>query len=591
MAFDGIVVANLVSELSNTLTNGRILKISQPEKDELILTIKNYKQYKLFLSAGAGLPLVYLTENNKPSPLTAPNFCMLLRKYLNSARILRITQPGLERIIQIEIEHLDELSDLCTKYLIIEIMGKHSNIIFCDNNFKIIDSIKHISGFVSSVREVLPGRDYFIPKTMEKYDPLTISFCDFQNHLSKKPMALSKAIYMTLTGFSPLLANELCYQASLDPEISAKEVTPDLYRHLYRIFETWIEKIKTADFVPNILYKEKEPIEFSCFPLTSFLISSEYKAKTFDQVSVLLETYFSEKNSLTRIRQKSSDLRRIVSTAMERNSKKYNLQLNQLKDTEKKEKYRIYGELLTTYGYEAKEGDTSLTVLNYYTNEELTIPLDPLLSAMENAKQYFERYGKLKRTQEALSKFILETKEELEHLDSIRTSLDIALQETDLVELKEELIQYGYMKRHLLKTQGNKSKKAVKKEKVKSKPFHYLSKDGFHLYVGKNNFQNDELTFHFASGNDWWFHAKGIPGSHVLLKLTGDEPTDRTFEEAASLAAFYSKGRDSEKVEIDYIQKKHVKKPSGGKPGFVIYHTNYSMIATPDLSGLTLFHE
>lgn len=591
MAFDGVVVANLVHELSSLLTGGRILKISQPEKDEIVLTIKNYNQYKLFLSAGAGLPLVYLTETSKPNPMTAPNFCMLLRKYLSSARILSISQPGLERIIQIKIEHLDELGDICTKYLMVEIMGKHSNIIFCDSNYKIVDSIKHISGFVSSVREVLPGRDYFIPQTSEKFDPLSITHEQFLTGISSKPAPLSKAIYMTLTGFSPLLANELCHRATLDGELPAASFSEDMMLHLYKTFLRLIEEIKAHEFMPNILYQNEEPLEFSSLSLSCYTDSS-ITMVPFESISKLLETYFSTKNKVTRIRQKSSDLRRIVSNAIERSSKKYNLQLNQLKDTEKKDKYKVYGELLTTYGYEAKEGDKSLTVLNYYTNDELTIPLDPQLTAIENAKQYFERYSKLKRTYEALSKYILETKEELEHLESIRTSLDIALLEEDLVELKEELVQYGYMKRHTSAAKGGKpGKKNTKKIKITSKPFHYISSDGFHMYVGKNNFQNDELTFQFASGNDWWFHAKGIPGSHVLVKSEGRTLPDRAFEEAANLAAYYSKGKDSDKVEIDYLEKKNVKKPNGSKPGFVVYYTNFSMIASPILDGLCLTTE
>ena len=280
------------------------------------------------------------------------------------------------------------------------------------------------------------------------------------------------------------------------------------------------------------------------------------------------------KNKISLIRQKSADLLRILTTAIERTSKKYELQQKQQKDTEKKEKYRIYGELLNTYGYHLEEGARSLEALNYYTNEMITIPLDEHLSAAENAKKYFDRYTKLKRTEEALNELLEETRSDLEHLESIRTSLDIALDEDDLVEVREELMEYGYLRR-----KGS----SGKKKKIVSRPFHYRSSDGFDIYVGKNNFQNDELSFKFASGNDWWFHAKGQPGSHVIVKSNGEELPDRTFEEAARLAAFYSKGRQAPKVEIDYTQKKNLKKPNGAKPGFVIYHTNYSMIAEPKI--------
>lgn len=275
------------------------------------------------------------------------------------------------------------------------------------------------------------------------------------------------------------------------------------------------------------------------------------------------------------------DLRKIVQTALERNVKKYDLQIKQMQDTEKKDKYRIYGELLNTYGYEAAAGDKSLTALNYYTNEMITIPLDPLLTASENAKKYFDRYGKMKRTYEALSELTREVKEEIDHLESIQAALDIALHEEDLAQIKEELIASGYIRR----------KGGSKKVKFTSRPFHYVNEDGFHMYVGKNNFQNDELTFKFASGGDWWFHAKGIPGSHVVVKTDGKELPDKAFEDAARLAAYYSKGRGQEKVEIDYTEKKNVKKPGAAKPGFVVYYTNYSMMIDTDISKLRLLED
>lgn len=578
MAFDGIVIANLVYELNQELLGGRINKIAQPEKDELLLTIKKEREQKrLLLSASASLPLVYLTKENKVSPLTAPNFCMLLRKHLNSAKIISITQPQFERVIQFEIEHLNELGDVCTKYLIVEIMGKHSNLILCDDSYKIMDSIKHISGLVSSVREVLPGRDYFIPKTQEKLNPLNITETEFKNTICTKPTTLSKAIYTSLTGISPLIANEVCVRASLDGEASISSLSEIACTHLFHTFELLMEDIKSASFVPTIVYKKEEPIEFSSIPLTCY---EDLSSKTYPCISNVLETYYAMKEVVTRIRQKSSDLRRIVSTSIERTNKKYDLQLKQLKDTEKRDKYKVYGELITTYGYQLKPEDKILTCENYYTNKEISIPIDTTLSPVDNAKKYFNKYSKLKRTYEALNIQIKETQEELEHLESISTSLDIALKEDDLLEVKKELMEYGYIKKHATTTKG-------KVKKVISKPFHYISSDGFHIYVGKNNYQNEELTFKFANGNDWWFHAKGMAGSHVIVKTEGvEELPDRVFEEAGMLAGYYSKGRSLDKVDIDYIQRKHIKKPNSSKPGFVIYHTNYSLTIRPDISPL-----
>ncbi len=578
MAFDGITIANITQELNRTLLGGRIYKIAQPESDELLLTVKNNgSQYRLLLSADASLPLVYLTETNKPGPQTAPGFCMLLRKHLQNARILSVTQPGLERIIRLELEHLNELGDLCRKTLIVEVMGKHSNIIFCDDHSRIIDSIKHISGLVSSVREVLPGRDYFIPQTQDKYDPLgfceSYTYVNLSAHMRAKPMPLFKALYTSYTGLSPIIAQEICHRAGIDGDTPANVLEEASLRALYDVLADMMTQVARGDFAPAVVYDGREPVEYASLPLTLYAGKT---SKRYDSVSALLEQYYAEKSALTRIRQKSADLRRIVQTALERNIKKYDLQTRQMKDTEKRDKYKVYGELLNAYGYNVEPGAKSMEALNYYTNEMITVPLDETLTPQENAKKYFDKYGKLKRTYEALSELTVQVKEEIAHLESILTALDIAAQEEDLVQIREELIESGYIRR----------RGGTKKIRVTSRPFHYISSDGFHMYVGKNNYQNDELTFHLANGGDWWFHAKKIPGSHVVVKTEGKELPDRTFEEAARLAAYYSKGREQEKVEIDYLQRKNVKKPNGAKPGFVIYYTNYSMAIAPDISGI-----
>lgn len=572
MAFDGITIASLVHELNETLLNGRINKIAQPENDELLLTVKTPKGAKrLYLSASASLPLIYLTETNKPSPMTAPNFCMLLRKHINNGRITKIYQPTLERIIHFDIEHLDELGDIRHKTLIVEIMGKHSNIIFCDENNNIIDSIKHVSAQMSSVREVLPGRTYFIPDTMGKLNPLGIEREKFMTALLEKPACISKALYTTFTGVSPVVAEEICYLAGISSEMTPKDLSEDVMFHLYTQFSLYFEMVEKNEFSPAIYFDHNEPKEFSALPISHF---SNYKRQEFESISLLLETYYSVRNTITRIRQKSVDLRKIVQTALERNRKKFDLQSKQIRDTKNRDKYKVYGELIHTYGYNLEPGAKNLEALNYYTNEMITIPLDPQKTAKENAQKYFDKYNKQKRTFEALTELIKETGDDITYLESVSNSLDIARSEDDLAQIKEELIEAGYIKRKYTK----------KKVKISSKPLHYISSDGFHMYVGKNNVQNEELTFHFAVGNDWWFHAKGVPGSHVIVKTNGEELPDRTFEEAGRLAAFYSKNKGNEKVEIDYIEKKHVKKPGGSKPGFVVYYTNYSLMIDSDIS-------
>lgn len=578
MAFDGFVLSNVVSELNHTILNGRIYKIYQPENDELVFIIKNNKEnYRLFLSANASLPFVYLSNSQKSNPQSAPNFCMLLRKHIGNGRIISIQQPQMERIVIFTIEHLNEMGDICQKKIILELMGKHSNIIFTDHEDMIIDSIKHIGFAVSSVREVLPGRTYSFPPNQGKTSLLDLNKDYFFNHIATLALPCAKAIYTSFSGISPALAQELCYRAEVEERTPLSELPREKSERLFYILDSFAKCIIKEEFQPCVFLENGKPNEFSS---TIFLSYPKESLKTFDSISVLLEYYYYEKNLVTKIRQKSTDLRKIVSNAIERTSKKYDLQLAQLKDTQKREKYKIYGELLTTYGYEISQGESSFTTINYYNNEEITIPLDPTLSPIDNAKKYFEKYNKLKRTYEALTELTVESKSELEHLLSIKTSLDIALQETDLIQVKQELMDYGYIKK-----KGPKGKKNA----PKSKPFHYLTKEGFHIYVGKNNFQNDELSFSFATGNDIWFHSKGMPGSHVILKTEGkEEIPDSVYEQAARLAAYYSSGRTAPKVEIDYTRKKNLKRPPASKPGFVIYHTNYSMLIEPDISGIEL---
>ena len=575
MALDGLVIAGMVQELNTCILGGRISKIAQPESDELMFTIKSERrqQYRLLISAGASLPLIYFTEQNKPAPMTAPNFCMLLRKHIGGGKFTRIWQPGLERIINFEIEHLNELGDVCHKTLVVEIMGKHSNIIFCNEEGMIIDSIKHISSQVSSVREVLPGRSYFIPETQEKLNPLNYKSSEFIAAVSSKPMPLAKSIYCSMTGISPLIAEEICHRASLDSGRSANSFSETELIHLEHQFDLVVDTVKSGQLAPNIVYEGQVPVDFSVVHLSQY---DDFTEEKFDTVSGMLEHYYATRNVITRIRQRSADLRRIVQTALDRNRKKYDLQQKQLKDTEKREKFRIYGELINTYGYNLEEGAKKLTCLNYYDNKEITIPLDDTKTPKENAQHYFEKYNKLKRTWEASVKLTEETKGEIEHLESISTALDIARSEEDLVQIKEELTEYGYIRRRY----------TGKRMKITSRPFHYVSSDGFDIYVGKNNFQNEDLTFKTAVGNDWWFHAKGCPGSHVIVKTNGEELPDRTFEEAARLAAYYSKNRGAEKAEVDYVERKFVKKVAGARPGFVIYHTNYSMLVPTDITGI-----
>ena len=340
-----------------------------------------------------------------------------------------------------------------------------------------------------------------------------------------------------------------------------------------------MDDVRDGNFKPCIAYVNGAPKEFAAITLTSYKDAAGSEIKEFESISEVLETYYAEKNAVTRIRQKSVDLRKVVSNALERNVRKLDQQMQQMKDTEKRDKYRVYGELLNVYGYSVPPKAKSVVVNDYNTGEDITIPLDPTMTASQNAKKFFDRYTKLKRTAEALEEQLEDTRQSVAYLESVMNALDIAREEDDLVQIRLELVEAGFVKKKVTDKKG-------RAPKITSKPFHYISSDGFDIYVGKNNSQNDELTFKLANGGDWWFHAKGCPGSHVVLITKGQEVPDRAFEEAASLAAYYSKAENTGKVEIDYLQRKNVKKPGGAKPGFVVYYTNYSMVAVSDISGL-----
>ena len=615
MAFDGITTACLCREFSDRLTGARIYKIAQTDRDELVITCKPTAergggQCRLYLSADASLPLAYFTSKTRQAPLQAPSFCMLLRKHLQNGRILSVTQPGLERILRFEVEHLDEMGDLCRHTLAIELMGKHSNIIFLKNDEAgselIVDSIKHISSLVSSVREVLPGRRYFVPDTQSKKDPLAETEEGFDALLRSRQVPPAKLLMSTYTGISTQMAEELCFRAALSNDRSASSMTDGDRAALWREFRGLVDDVQSGRFTPCIYYKLEEggrrgaPVGYAAVPMRIYAdFPGQFEEVRFGSVSELLETFYAQKNEVTRIRQKSADLRRVVQTILERDVHKYDLQLKQIRDTEKRNKYRVYGELLNAYGYSVPAGSKYCDLDNYYTGEKIRVPLDPMLTPMQNAKKYFDRYTKLKRTNEALTALTTEVKSEIDHLESIRTSLDLATNEGDLSQIRQELEDSGLVRRHggsakrkpgFDKSGGRQdSSKKGRARTPASKPLHYISSDGYDIYVGKNNTQNDELTFRFADPDDIWMHANDMPGSHVILRSGGrrmDEIPDRAFEEAASLAAWYSAGREQGKVEIDYLLRRNVKKPGGARPGFVVYYTNYSILARADITGL-----
>ncbi|MDO5476420.1 MAG: NFACT RNA binding domain-containing protein [Eubacteriales bacterium] len=597
MAFDGITVAGLRAELEQTITGGRIYKIAQTDKNELVITVRPPSergggQLRLYLCADPSLPLIYLTGQSRQAPLQAPAFCMLLRKHLQNGRIVSVTQPGLERILRISVEHRNEMGDLCTHVLVIEIMGKHSNIIFLDEEETIVDSIRHVSSLVSSVREVLPGRTYFIPDTQSKKDPLTETREGFLAALEDGHTEVARHLVRSYTGFSPVIAQELSLRAQLSQDRSAALLSDPEKEALWQKFFELVQTVREGRFTPVMYCRPGEgqsagaPVEFSMVPLQQYADCTEVP---YESPSSLLEDFYARKNLYTRIRQRSADLRHIVQTILERDVHKYDLQCRQIKDTEKREKYKIYGELLNAYGYSVPAGAKSCELDNYYTGEKVRVPLDPTLTPQQNAQKYFDRYARMKRTNEALTRLTVEVRAEIDHLRSIQNALEFSTTDGDLSQIRREMEESGFLRRRYA---GQKAQNKTKKGRARvpqSLPLHYVSSDGYDIYVGKNNTQNDEITFHMADGHDIWFHANDMPGSHVLLKTGGktmEELPDRVFEEAASLAAYYSSGRAQGKVEIDYLERRNVKKPSGAAPGFVVYYTNYSILAKTDISAL-----
>ena len=587
MAFDGCMVAAVTCELKEKLVGGRISKIQQPESDELVLTVHNQENYKLLLSANASLPLVYLTNENYVSPLTSPAFCMLLRKHVGSARITDIYQPEFERIIVFKLEHLDEMGDEAVKLLIIEIMGKHSNIIFTDGNMTILDSIKRVPASVSSVREVLPGRPWFITKTVDKADPLTMTGDEFAHRILDTDKSLYEALFNGITGLGPATATEICHLAGASPDLPARSYLedPDVATHVYNTFSRYIGQVAGGNVEPTVIYRNGAPFDFAALRPKS-INGNEYTFKEYDSPSEMLESYYASKDEVTRIKQKSSDLAKVLSNAISRTGKKLELQQRQLKDTEKRDKFKVYGELLTAFGYSIPQGSKEAVLNNFYTGEDIRVPLDPDISPIENAKLYFAKYSKLKRTFEAVTEQLEVTREELEHLESVKHYLDTARSVEELSVLRDELAQSGYVKKNIGAAKNGKGRQNAKNQAKALKPYHYVTEDGFHLYVGRNNYQNDELTFKLAGNSDWWFHVKANPGSHVILKTEGREVPDRVFETAAALAAYHSKVSGDEKAEVDYLERRNVKKPNGAKPGYVVYYTNYSMVAAPGINGL-----
>ncbi|MCT8976054.1 NFACT family protein [Clostridium sp. CX1] len=568
MALDGIFIHSIIEELKRCLINGRVDKINQPEKDEIILSIKNErKTYKLLISSSSVYPKIHLTKIAKQNPMQPPMFCMVLRKHLNTGRIVNIRQLGTDRVVFIDFESSDELGFNSIYTLIIEIMGKHSNISLVRERDNVtMDSIKHITPEINTVRSLYPGIKYTFPPSSPKLNPFNYTKEDFISYIKENNLRLDNNFFSKIfTGVSSQFSKEILYRLN-----TVDAFTEENLDFIFEFSKEIFNKIESNQFFFGSYSIEGIIKDFYCEKLNYL---KDYTVKVFSSPSELLEDFYYEKDKADRLNNKSADLQKLVNINLDRCYKKVHILEDTLKDCQNKDKYKLYGELLTANIYSLKKGDTSASVQNYYSEdlECITIKLDKDKTPTDNIQHYFKKYNKFKKAEESAKVQLELTEQEIDYLSSVLTNIKNAEDYESIEEIKRELMETSYIK----------FKKTSNKKPKPSKPMKFISSDGIEIYVGKNNFQNDYLTLKFADKRDLWMHTKNIPGSHVIVKNFGNIP-DKTLEEAALLAAFYSKAKDSTKVPVDYTEIKNVHKPSGSKPGMVIYYTNKTIYVNPE---------
>ena len=560
MALDGIFLHNLLQDLSPILIDSKIDKINQPEKDEIILTLrKNRKNYKLLISASSKFPRLHFTEIQKENPLKAPMFLMVLRKYLLNGKIKEVTQKDGDRIVIFTIEAKDEMGFDSEYSLIVEIMGRHSNISLVRNRDNyVVESIKHITPNINSYRVLYAGANYVFPPSSKKLNPLTVSKEDFINFTKENNFTFDKDFFFnSFTGVSKTFSKVL-YENSLKNDIKEEE----------SLFDYFISTINASAYYA--IYKNKEGLYKDFY--SHKLSDNEEDIIEFSSPSEMLDDFFKEKDKQDRLSNRTANLQKLINTNIERCIKKSKILNENIKEGEKKENYKIKGDLLTSYIYTLKKGDKKVNLLNFYSPEEeyIEISLDENKTPSENVQMYYKKYNKLKKSEEWALEQLEKNNEELEYLNSVLTNILNVDSYEEIEDIKRELIGTGYIR--------FKKEKGAKRQK-EGKPLHFVTSKGYDIYVGKNNLQNDYLSLKFAGKFDLWLHTKNIPGSHVIIKAS--EVDDETLEQAAIIAAFYSKGKNGSKVPVDYTLVKNLKKPNGAKPGMVIYHTNNTIYVDP----------
>lgn len=582
MALDGITIRALALELSETLVGGKIDKINQPEKDEVLFTIRNNgSNHRLLISANSANPRIYLAENyKKENPLKAPMFLMLLRKHLGGGRVLSIAQKDFDRNILIDIEAYDELRRLRTRTLSVEIMGKHSNIVLIDKETnQIIDAIKRVPLSISSVRMILPNTEFTFPPGQGKHNPLeSISTKDFVSALKTKSQPVFKGIYSNFQGISPVSAKQICYMANLNDSFGTYDLTPLQMEILKENFDKLFKAISLGNFAPCIVYDPNyNPLDFSAIMLT--LYDDTHTVVGFDSISKATEEYFYKKDLHERIMQKTQGLRKSLQIKLDRVKTKMQKQIDEINQAQNLDEYAKAGQLLTANIYQMDKGMKEIEVYDYLTEGSplVSILLNPDWTPSENIQDYYKKYNKAKARIRELTDQLEQTKNENDYLENVFVSINNIDSLEAIEDIKDEMAREGYY------SQVNIKKKT---EKTPSKPLEFTASDGTLILVGKNNTQNDRLTFKIASPNDIWLHTKDIPGSHVIIKATLETVSQDALQEAAMLAAYYSKSQASSQVPVSYTPRKNVKKPKGAKPGMVIYTDYKTIYVTPKVEEL-----
>lgn len=576
MPFDGLTIRALTRDFK-CLYGARIDKIHQPEKDELVFSIRhlNTGSQRLVISANARWARLHLTDVRKPNPMAPPNFCMLLRKMLEGGKIKSIEQIDFDRIIHITIEALDDFGDWKEKILICEFMGKHSNIILINpETGLIIDAIKKYGSDMSSYREVLPGKEYLRPPGQGKLNPLALDWDQFSAAMWQQTGSLADALFKAVAGISPFSARQICRHSGLDESLPVEQCGEYELSKVYEYLRRLVQELDKGIMFPSIIFNENDPLDFAPYTIEGM----PGVVHNYASISEVCNLFYAEKFRQSRLESMKTSLRRRIRNILDKAYKKLMYQEGDFTHAHENEKYRLYGELLTTYAYQLKKGEQEALLTDFYTGKEVAVPLEPRYTPIENAQRYFKIYNKSKRAITHLEELMKANRAEINYLESVLVAIEQAEDPADVDEVIYELEKGGYLKAH----QGKQTKKQV----VKGEPRRFLSSNGLEILVGRNNRQNDILTLKQSDRHDLWLHTKDIPGTHVIVRLPAalkdiDDIPDATLEEAASLAAYFSKASEAEKVPVDYTFRSNVRKPAGAKPGMVIYDNYWTILVNP----------